>query len=105
MTYVFKAAIGLSILLLLIVVSVRPDMIEKEWRKVIAYKAEREAVELATIKEQHWRATFRTSADCANPAKALKQLECKNREENARMNFETFWAQQIAAGWKPKALN
>ena len=52
-----------------------------------ATKAE-EMKSLAALRTQQWKDAYRPSSDCQNPATELKQLECKNREDNARRAFE-----------------
>jgi len=42
-------------------------------------------------KEAEWQARWRPSQDCISPTTNLKALECRNREENARLNFDRFW--------------
>ena len=50
-------------------------------------KAE-EQKSLAALKDQQWKAYYRSPPACQDPATELKKLECKNMEDNARQAFD-----------------
>jgi hypothetical protein len=57
---------------------------------------------LASLKVQHWKASYRSPPACQYPGTELKKLECKNMEDNAWQAFDRKWENDIALGWRPK---
>lgn len=63
-----------------------------------------EAARLATGKENYWREVYNPPPECRQVRTVLKDLECRNQEENIRQQFERQWANKLASGWLPREL-
>jgi len=66
--------------------------LEEAHQLYVRYLGEDRQQKLARLKEQEWASRWQPGPDCRQPGTSLKVLECKNREENARLNFEKYWA-------------
>ncbi len=81
----------------------RPDVIEHQVGQLTAPIREAIAKHNADKSQQakdeafrSWMAKFKVTPDCVSPSSSLKQLECRNKEDDWRIAFERNWAQHSA---------
>jgi len=55
-----------------------------------------------SVKERYWKKVYTVPTECKQERTAMKDLECRNREADAREQFERQWAVKLATGWKPR---
>ena len=70
----------------------------------IEYKhAEARAEEdwLIQRREEIFASTYSSPIGCMNPKAALKQLECRNKEDLARSSFNARFNAKLDTGWRP----
>ncbi len=110
-TFLFIAVL-FAMFIFAIVAGYKPSMIEKEYNQIkepikryIAGK-NAETWRLAKDKEwQSWSKRIELPADCANPRRAIRELECKNLWQIQANTFENIWAEKVSKGWKPDGID
>jgi hypothetical protein len=112
MRYVFLVVLMLSAMVGLITWATRPDLVQTQYNRLAApieqhFAAKRAAVWEAAKRQawKEWEARLHLPSDCAQPATAIRALECRNQVQLHAEAFERTWANRIADGWRPAGLD
>ncbi len=110
--YVFLVLLMASVMVGLITWATRPDLVAAQYHRLAApieqhFAAKRSAVWEAAREQarQEWMARVHLPSDCAQPATAIRSLECRNQLQLQERSFERAWAEKIAGGWQPDGVN
>lgn len=102
----------ISVMIGLITWATRPDLVEAQYKRVAApieqhFAAKRAAAWQAAKEQawQEWEAQLHLPSDCAQPATAIRSLECKNQLQLHASSFERAWANKVASGWRPEGVD
>lgn len=112
MRYVFLVLLMSAVMVGLITWATRPDLLQAQYDRVAApieqRLAEKRAAAWQAAKDQAWQkwiSRVRLPSDCAQPATALRSLECKNALQVQANAFERDWKNRIASGWRPEGVD
>jgi hypothetical protein len=90
----------------------RPDLVEAKYLELRApfdkdMESKKNQIweEAKAAERSAWMLKLQLPAYCNSPSTALHELECKNIQEQHRLQFARAWNAKVKSGWKPDGVS